>query len=100
MRLRTLLTALTLAGVLISTTGSAVFATERRPGCGFGDPVHSPQAALGQDPMNLRPGATESDPNRKHTVAPGQTTVDAGDPADSPRRGCEPGRDGSAVAGE
>jgi hypothetical protein len=63
------------------------------PGCGFGDDNHVHMAAPGLDPMELRPGAGTGDDNHSHTAPPGQARqmgVDAGDPADSPRRGCPP----------
>jgi len=50
------------------------------------DDHHSHQAAPGRDPMDLRPGATESDPNHMHTAAPGQPP--AGGVAGDPARGC------------
>ena len=79
----------TAAGLLLAaTTATAASAAPPRPGCGYGDPNHSHQAAPGLDPMNLRPGAGTGDENHPHTFPPGITDIDATTPEDSPRRGC------------
>jgi hypothetical protein len=60
-----------------------------RPGCGYGDDVHSHQAAPGLDPMGLRPGKGTGDTVNPHTFPPGSTMPGQGDPSD-PMRGCPP----------
>lgn len=87
-RLLILSTVALLAG---STAAAPASAAPPAPGCGFGDTNHVHMAAPGLDPDGLRPGAGSGDENHAHTAPPGQArNVDAGDPADSPRRGCRP----------
>jgi hypothetical protein len=91
--MRTRMFLLTAATALVFGPALPAAAAPPAPGCGFGDDNHVHMAAPGLDPMELRPGAGTGDENHEHTAPPGQARqmgVDAGDPADSPRRGCPP----------
>lgn len=79
------------AALLAVASAAPAVAEPPAPGCGFGDDNHVHMAAPGLDPMELRPGLGTGDENHQHTAPPGQARqmgVDAGDPVDSPRRGC------------
>lgn len=81
-----------LAVGLLGAVAPAASAEAPRPGCGYGDPNHSHQAAPGRDYLEFKPGYGTGDEQNEHTTAPGQASqagVDAGDAADSPRRGCD-----------
>lgn len=89
--MRRRLLALLAATLMASASAVPAVAAPPAPGCGFGDDNHVHMAAPGLDPMELRPGAATGDDNHSHTAPPGQARrmgVDAGDPAESPRRGC------------
>lgn len=91
--MRKRLLVLSVAALLTGAMAVPAAAAPPAPGCGFGDGNHVHMAAPGLDPEGLRPGAGIGDENHPHTAPPGQARqmeVDAGDPSDSPRRGCPP----------